>query len=261
MDYELHGKTAIVTGASQGIGRAIARALHQEGVAVMMVGQTPSRLDQAARELGASSAPIHIEVADLSLLAEIERVATDAIRLMGHVDILVNCASRAKVGGFFTMSDADLQEAWQVKGLGYVRMVRAIAPHMMERGDGRIVNIIGTAARTPTTDFIHGAMVNAALVNFTRGISRELARHNVRINAISPGWTLTERQQRSYEMQAMAQGISVEEVLRREAMTIPLGRHVSLDEIAAMTLMLVSDLTPGLTGEDITIDGGMTPSI
>ena len=261
MEYGLRGKTAIVTGASQGIGRAIAHALHQEGVTVTMVGQTRVRLEQAARELDTSIAPVHIQVADLSLLAEIERVTAEAIRLMKRVDILVNCAARNKTAGFFALSDADIQEAWQVKGLGYVRLVRAIAPHMMERTDGRIVNIIGTAARTPAADFIPGAMVNAALVNFTRGISRELARHNVRINSISPGWTLTERQQRSYEMQAMAQGLPGQEILRREAMTIPLGRHVSLDEIAAMTLMLVSDLTPGLTGEDIIIDGGATPSI
>lgn len=261
MDYGLRGKTAIVTGASQGIGRAIARALHREGVTVMMVGQMRARLDQAARELADGGAPIHIEVADLSLLAEIERVAADAIRLMKNVDILVNCAARNKTGGFFSLSDTDIQEAWQVKGLGYTRLVRAIAPHMMERGDGRIVNIVGTAARTPAADFIPGAMVNAALVNFTRGISRELARHNVRINSISPGWTLTERQERSYEMQAMAQGVPVQEIMRRDAMTIPLGRHVSLEEIATMTLMLVSDLTPGLTGEDIVIDGGATPSV
>jgi NAD(P)-dependent dehydrogenase (short-subunit alcohol dehydrogenase family) len=261
MEYGLRGKTAIVTGASQGIGRAIAHALHQEGVTVTMVGQTRARLEQAARELDTSIAPVHIQVADLSLLAEIERVTAEAIRSMKRVDILVNCAARNKTAGFFSLSDTDIQEAWQVKGLGYVRLVRAIAPYMMERSDGRIVNIIGTAARTPSADFIPGAMVNAALVNFTRGISRELARHNVRINSISPGWTLTERQQRSYEMQAMAQGVPVQEILRREAMTIPLGRHVSLDEIAAMTLMLVSDLTPGLTGEDIIIDGGATPSI
>lgn len=261
MEYGLSGKTAIVTGASQGTGKAIARALHHEGVTVMMVGRTRARLDQSARELGPGGAPLLTQVADLSLLAEIERVASQAIRQMKHVDILVNCAAHTKTGDFFAMSDADLQEAWQVKGLGYVRLVRAIAPHMMERGDGRIVNIVGSAARTPTEDFIAGAIVNAALVNFTRGVSRELARHHVRINSISPGWTLTERQQRSFEMQAMAQGIAVDQVRTREAMTIPLGRLVTMDEIAAMTLMLVSDLTPGLTGEDIIIDGGATPSV
>jgi 3-oxoacyl-[acyl-carrier protein] reductase/bacilysin biosynthesis oxidoreductase BacG len=260
MDFGLTGKTAIVTGAGQGIGRAITRALHAEGVATLIVGQTRAKLEQTARDCG-SGAPVYPLVADLSLLAEIERVAKDGIRQLKHVDILVNCAARTKAGGFFSLSDTDIQEAWQVKGLGYIRLVRAIAPHMMERGDGRIINVVGSAARTPTADFIPGAMVNAALVNFTRGISRELARRNVRINSVSPGWTLTERQERSFEMEAMAQNVSVQHVRERAAMAIPLGRHVSMDEIAAMTLLLVSDLAPGLTGEDIIIDGGVTQAI
>lgn len=261
MDFGLSGKTAIVTGAGQGIGRAITRALHAEGVATLIVGQTRAKLEQTARDCGPGGAPVHLLVADLSLLAEIERVASEGLRQLKHVDILVNCAARTKSGGFFALSDADVQEAWQVKGMGYIRLVRALAPHMMERGDGRIVNIVGSAARTPTEDFIPGAMVNAALVNFTRGISRELARRNVRINSISPGWTLTERQERSFEMEAMAQHLSVEQVRERAAMAIPLGKHVGMDEIATMTLLLASDLTPGLTGEDIIIDGGVTQSI
>jgi NAD(P)-dependent dehydrogenase (short-subunit alcohol dehydrogenase family) len=263
MDYGLRGKTAIVTGASQGIGREIARSLHAEGVIVTLVGQTHARLEQTMRELrgAGDGAALHTIVADLSLLGEVERVVAEALQHMGHVDILVNSAARSKTGSFFSMSDADIQDAWQVKGLGYVRLVRAIAPHMMERGDGRIVNIVGTAARTPTADFIAGSMVNAALVNFTRGISRELAHHNVRINSISPGWTLTERLSRSIEMRASAQKIPIEEALQREARSIPMGRHVSLAEIATMTLLAVSDLCPSLTGEDIIIDGGATPSI
>lgn len=263
MEYGLRGKTAIVTGASQGIGREIARSLHNEGVIVTLVGRTRARLDQTARELhsGAESAALHVIAADLSLLGEVERVTNEAIQRMGHVDILINCASHTKSGAFFSMDDADIQDAWQVKGLGYVRLVRAVAPHMIERGDGRIVNIVGTAARTPTTDFIAGSMVNAALVNFTRGISRELAHHNVRINSISPGWTLTERLHRSIEMHADAQKIALTEALQREARSIPTGRHVSMTEVANLTLLAVSDLCPSLTGEDIVIDGGSTPSV
>ncbi len=263
MDYGLRGKTAIVTGASQGIGREIARSLHNEGVIVTMVGQTRTRLEQALLDLRADSdgAALHALVADLSLLGEVERVANEAIEHMGHIDILVNCAAHSTYESFFSMSDADIQDAWQVKGLGYVRMVRAVAPHMMERRDGRIVNIVGTAARTPTADFIAGSMVNAALVNFTRGVSRELARHNVRINSISPGWTLTERLHRSIEMKANAQHLEVTAALQREARSIPTGRHVSMAEVANLTLLTVSDLCPSLTGEDIIIDGGATPSV
>lgn len=267
MDYGLQGKTAIVTGASQGIGREIARALYSEGVTVLMVGQTRSRVEQAARDLagsgpaGAASPPPLTAIADLSLLGEVERVVAEAIARMGHVDILINSAARMKGGSFFSLADSDIQEAWQVKGMGYVRLVRAVAPHMMERREGRIVNIVGSAARTPTNDFLAGAMVNAALVNFTRGVSRELARYNIRINSISPGWTLTERLARSMEMQAAAQGSTLDEALQREARAIPLGRHVTMREIANMTLLAVSDLCPALTGEDIVIDGGSTPSI
>ncbi len=263
MEYGLRGKTAIVTGASQGIGREIARSLRHEGVSVALVGQTRARLDQTLRELRAADQgpALFAIIADLSLLGEVERVVAEALEHMDHIDILVNCAARSKTGAFFTMSDADIQDAWQVKGLGYVRLVRAVAPHMIERRDGRIVNIVGTAARTPTADFIAGSMVNAALVNFTRGISNELARHNVRINSISPGWTLTERLHRSIEMQANAQKIPVDAALQREARIIPTGSHVSMAEIATMTLLAVSDLCPSLTGEDIIIDGGATPSV
>ncbi len=159
------------------------------------------------------------------------------------------------------MSDEDLVDTWQVKALGYMRLVRALAPHMMGRRDGRIINIVGGAARTPTLDFIAGSMVNAALVNFTRGISRELARYNVRINSISPGWTMTERQERSFALQAAARQISADDLERQQSRSIPLNRLVSAHEIATLTMLLVSDKLPSMTGEDIVIDGGATPSV
>jgi NAD(P)-dependent dehydrogenase (short-subunit alcohol dehydrogenase family) len=266
MDLGLKGKTAVVTGASQGIGRAICRALFEEGVSVAMVAQSSDGLQQVARTIGGRAerdlgARLYPIVADLSLRAEVERAAADAIRLLGHVDILVNNAARAKTGDFFAMTEGDLQEVWQVKAFGYVRMVRALAPHMMERKAGSIINVIGNTARTPAEDFIIGSMVNAALVNFTRGIARELARHNVRINAISPGWTKTERLERKFEMQASSEGVSVEDVERREARAIPIHRLATLDEIARLALLLASDCMPTMTGEDVVVDGGATPSI
>ncbi len=264
MELGLHGQTAIVTGASQGIGLSIARAFHAEGITLALVARTEQKLREAARAIAGSDAPrtpIHTLTADLTLRSEIERVASQAIERMGHVDILVNNAARAHTGNFFTMSDEVLQEAWQVKGFGYVGMVRAIAPHMMERHSGNIINIVGSAARTPTEDFIIGSMVNAALVNFTRGISRELGRHNVRINSISPGWTLTERQQRQFEMEAAAKGVTLEEYAERQSRIIPLNRLVTMDEIARLALLLASGTLPALTGEDIVLDGGATRSI
>ena len=110
---------------------------------------------------------------------------------------LASQAGAARAGAFFELSDKDFLDAWQLKLLGYIRMVRAIVPHMAARQDGRIVNIIGAAGRTPPSTFLAGSTTNAALINFTRGISRELAHDNIRINAISPGSTATLSKARS----------------------------------------------------------------
>lgn len=265
MDLQLEGKTAIVTGASQGIGRAIARALHQEGVAVVMVARTRETLRSAADAIAAESptqrAALYPIEADLGLAAEIERVAHESVGRLGHIDILVNNAAQTRYGPFFRTSEAELDHAWEVKALGYVRMVRAIAPLMMERGSGEIINVVGNTARTPTEDFIIGSMVNAALVNFTRGISRELARKHVRINSISPGWTMTESQSRSFAMQAAARGLTPQDVEQREARGVPLGHLVSLDEVARLAVCLAAGLFPSMTGDDLLLDGGAASSI
>lgn len=266
MDFGLSGKTALVTGASRGIGLAITRALLGEGVSVVMVARSAERLNQVANELRGTfdaTAPVavHPVAGDLGVGEEIARIAETALARLQHIDILVNNAASSRTGPFFQLTDRDLVDAWQVKALGYMRLIRAVAPAMMARRSGSIVNIVGDAARTPALDFVHGSMVNAALVNFTRGISRELARANVRINAISPGWTNTERQQESFAREAQQRKVSAAVIEAERARAIPLNRLVSLDEIATLTLLLVSDRLPAMTGEDLVVDGGATPSL
>jgi 3-oxoacyl-[acyl-carrier protein] reductase/bacilysin biosynthesis oxidoreductase BacG len=140
-------------------------------------------------------------------------------------------------------------------------MVRAVVPTMQAQRDGRIVNIVGGAARTPGPTFLPGSTANAALVNFTRGIARELARQNIRIVAISPGSTATERMRRLAEQQAAAQGRGVEEVQAESLRAIPLGHPVDPDEVAALAAFVVSDRVASLTGCEILLDGGATPGI
>src|SRR5690242_6015724 len=111
---------------------------------------------------------------------------------------------------------------------------------MMQRRSGAIVSISGSTARTRTPDFIVGSMINAALVNFTRGLARELARYHVRVNAISPGWTLTERARRCFELQAASRHTTTQDIMEREARAIPSHRLVEMREIATLTLLLLS---------------------
>lgn len=265
MDLKLKGTTAIVTGASQGIGREIARALHREGASIVAVSQNAERLRHGmtyvAESTTGKSAPIHAIVADLALQAEVDRVVSEAMDTYGHVDFLINNAARTRTSNFFDMTDKEIGEAWQVKALGYMRMVRAVVPSMRSQGAGHILNIVGTTARTPAPDFIVGSMVNAALINFTRGVARELARDQIYVNAISPGWTLTERQLRSFELEAAARKETLDQVLSRAARAMPLRRLVTMDEIATLAVLLLSGKFPALTGEEIILDGGATPSI
>jgi 3-oxoacyl-[acyl-carrier protein] reductase/bacilysin biosynthesis oxidoreductase BacG len=282
MDFRLEGKTAVVTGASQGIGREVARALYSEGIALAIVGRHAATLEEALVHIAAGpdaagpdaagpdaaatrgptqAAPIYLVEADLGLQAEVERAAREAERRLGHIDFLVNNAAQVPSVEFFEMSDRAIEEAVAVKLLGYVRMVHELAPHMKQRGGGAIVNIVGSTARTPTPDFIIGSMINAALINFTRGIARELARHRVRVNSISPGWTMTDRQREVFERQAAARGVSTAVFIQGEARKIPAQHLVEMDEIATLTLLLLSDLIPSMIGEELILDGGLTPSI
>jgi NAD(P)-dependent dehydrogenase (short-subunit alcohol dehydrogenase family) len=267
MEMHLEGKTALVTGGSAGIGLACAKALVAEGVSVAIAGRSAERLAGArgALEEVAAARPVPAPrvvtiVADLSEADDVTRTAALARAALGRIDILINCAGSALGGPFFSLADEAFLNAWTLKLLGYIRMVRAVAPEMMERGDGRIVNIVGGAGRTPGPTFLSGSTANAALLNFTRGISRELATRNVRINAISPGTTATERAERTIVAEVAA-GRTAEEARAARLERIPLRRLTEPDEIASMALLLVSDRTASMTGAEVLIDGGVAPGV
>ncbi|TBL75140.1 SDR family oxidoreductase [Paenibacillus thalictri] len=265
MKLGLAGKTAIVTGASAGIGLACSKALLEEGVSVVMVARDPERMRQAVEQVVQEQPEAEVRIAvvsgDMRQQETVKLAVETALSRFGRIDILINNAGSARAGAFFELPEEAFLEAWNLKLLGYIRMVREAAPHMMSQGDGRIVNIVGAAGRTPSANFLAGSTSNAALLNFTRGVSKELAKSGVRINAISPGTTATERAQRLAEQHAEAKGISVEAQKAETSASIPLGHMADPAEIAAMALLLVSDLVPSITGTEIVIDGGQQPGV
>ena len=267
MDLQLTGKNALITGGSAGIGLACARMLVSEGVNVAIASRSAEKLADAEATLEAiagkrpGTPPRIVTIAaDLARLDDVERTARDAAAAFGQIDILINNAGSAMGGSFFKLADSAFLDAWTLKLLGYIRMCRAVAPAMVARRSGAIVNIAGGAGRTPAPTFLTGSTGNAAILNFTRGLSKELAPHNVRVNAISPGTTATERADRLL-LNDVSETKTIEAVRAERDAKLLMGRITHPDEIAAMAALIVSDRVPTMTGGEVVIDGGAQPGV
>ena len=262
MELGLRGKTAVVTGASKGIGRAIARALAVEGVDLAICARTEGDITRAAAEItDATGAAVHPLAADLSRAEEVERFAAFAMERLGRVDILVNNAGAIPAGTIDSLDDETWRGAYDLKLWGYIRLTRALLPQMRGRGAGAILNIIGNAGRQPSATYIAGGPANAALMNFTKGLAADAGRHGIRVNAINPGPIRTERHEALTATQARARGLTPEEVEREAARAIPLGRAGTPEEVATVAVFLVSDAASYVHGAIIPVEGGLTAGI
>ncbi len=264
MDLELTDKTAIVTGGSRGIGKAIARQLALEGVDVAIVGRTPEALEAAAEELRAETGrrilPI---VADTGRDADVKAMVARAAAELGHLDILVNCAARpggqAPPPALAEITDELFWDDVNVKVMGYLRCCREVAPYMIRQGWGRIISISGLAARS--TGSIIGSMRNIAVVAMTKNLADELGPHGINVTVVHPGTTRTEKTPGVVAAQAAKLGISPEEVERRMGQANALGRLIDAREIAYVVAFLASPKSVAINGDVIAAGGGALRSI
>ena len=262
MELGLKGKTALVTGGSKGIGRAVAHGLAAEGVQVMICSRDADALGRAAREIQtATGAAVATTAADLSELAAVSRVAAEATSRLGRIDILVNNAGAIKGGDFLTMPDEEWVRGWNLKLLGYIRMAREVLPVMQRQGGGRIINVVGAAARNPSPTYMTGGAANAALINFTKALADLGASANVLVTGVSPGPVKTERWDNLVRQQAKASGADVDSYLKEQNAHMPLGRIALPEEVADLVCFLASARAAFLTGITITLDGGGTRGV
>lgn len=263
MDLGISGKTAIVTGASTGIGRAIADEFAQNGVRVVIVSRNAEHLLAAARQISnqckAEVFPVAADVADP---AEPARVVSSAVERFGSVDILVNNAGRAHAGGILDTSDADWREMTETKLSAMRRFCQAAIPHMRKRHWGRIVNISSIGGIYPNYKLMVSHALSAAINNLTRSMALELAHDGILVNAIGVGAVLTENWAHNMlpEVRKRRQEIarkSDEELVKLlgEEMT-PVGRFGRSEEIAAIAAFLASVRNGFVTGDTIQASGG-----
>ncbi len=261
MDLGLTGKVALVSGASRGIGRAIAQALAREGCDIVAAARSAEALqdlaDGVARETGRQVVPC---IADLREGDGIARAIGTAEQEFRRLDILVNNAGTTRRGDVFTLGEMDWHEGFALKFFGYVRMTRAAWP-LLKSARGSIVNIIGIGGRTPGAEFAIGGSVNAGLLAFTKTMAEIGIRDGVRVNAINPGAIETDRLLPRLRRHAEARGVSLDEARRALPREMGVERFGRAEEIGDAVAFLASARAGYLQGALIDIDGGATRTL
>ena len=262
MELGLHGKVAIVTGGSKGIGRAIALALAQEGVDVAICARGTPALEEAANTIQSSTGRRVLPITtDVTLQQDVRMLVKSTVAELGSVDILVNNAVNSVQGAFTELPDGAWQDHFNVKVMGYIRCAREVIPHMKAQGWGRIINIAGDGARSLRPYAMSNGVTNAGLTNLTKNLSSHLAEDGIMVNCVHPASTMTDRLRRILEQQAQRDSTSFEEVERNAVRDIPLGRMIEAAEIADLVLFLASDKASAITGQAIAVDGGIATGI
>ncbi len=266
MDLQLKGRRALVTGSSSGIGVAIARLLASEGVSVVVHGRNVERASAVAADLERARATVAVATGDLATDDGAAEVVEAALAAFDGIDILVNNAGGAHAGeaSWFTTPIDAILETYEANTVAAVRLIRALAPAMRDRGWGRIINIATAAAVTPTSGQPDYGPSKAAMINMSLGLSKALKNTGVTSNVVSPGMVRTQgleeyltnfAQQRGLEDVASAEKV----MLKGIGQTV--GRIGEVDDIAYAVAMLASPRSDFINGTNLHVDGGISPSI
>ena len=257
---EFSDKVVVVTGGSRGIGRAIAQSFACEGAQTVLAASSQQNLDAAAAAIG-NAGPKPLTVAgDLKTLAACEGLHTFVQEKFGRCDVLVNNAGATRSGNLLELPDAAFHDGFALKYYACVRLSRLFWP-MLKETEGHVVNIIGGAARTPDPLFLIGGSVNAAMANFSKGLSGLGKKDGVNVNVIHPGLTETDRVTTLFQQRAQASGVTPEEIRKQSMAKDGLRRIGQPGDVAELALFLCSEHARHIQGAAIAVDGGQTTGL
>ena len=255
----LQGRKVIITGAGDGIGRALALAFAKEGALVAVCARSQDRLDSLSGEIESAG---HLFIsADLGKVEGVEAFHESVMKQLGQVDVLINnVGAILKLANFFELTDQDWEDSFQINLMSAVRLTRLCIPSLKQSTCARVINISSIAAASPQEVFPHYSAMKAGLSNFTVSLAQTLAPDQIRVNSISPGpvWS------KSWEDVAREQsnGSSLEqtrkEIMEQTGKTIPLNRMGMPEDLTGLALFLASDQSAWITATNFTVDGGLT---
>lgn len=264
MNLGLRGKVGIVCAASAGLGRATAIALAREGASIVVCSREKKRITAAAAEMrrtAAKGAEVVPMVADMSSAADIVRLVNATLKRFGRVDILVSNAGGPPVAAFPDLSDDAWEQGARLTLMSTVRCIRAVLPHMRKQGWGRIITITSITARQPINDLVISSSIRPGLLGLTKVLGNQYAADGICINAVAPGFILTDRQKEIGAARAKSKGITFDEHLKESAREVPIGRFGRPEELADVIAFLCSERASYVTGTTITVDGGLARGI
>ncbi len=270
MNLQLDDQHVLITGGSKGIGLACAAGFLREGARVTLASRDPANLDRAVQTLLAAHpaansanlrARIHTLSADLRHIDAAEQAVTQAVAALGPVDVLVNSAGAAQRTPPDELTAQSWHDAMDAKFFSYVHVMNAVVKQMAQRGAGNIVNVIGNGGKVASPEHLPGGAANAALMLVSAGLAAAYGPRGVRVNAVNPGATLTDRLQSGLEASARLHRITTDEALTRATQKIPLGRLAQPEEVANVVLFLASQQASYVTGVVIGMDGGTTAMV
>ncbi len=248
--FDLTGRTALVTGASRGIGAAIALALANAGADVAVNSRSVETLEKVAQQVEEHGRRAVMVPADVTDVAAAKGMVAAAIEGLGHLDIVVNNAGgTAFMVPFTQLRFTGWEKVMRLNVESAVHVLQAAGPHLLERGSGSVINVASVAGLGATPALSPYGASKAALISLTRSLAREWAHAGIRVNALCPGWTATELNRELWSNEEFSAGMTA---------TIPMGRWGRADEMAGPALFLASDASSFMTGQTLIIDGGQT---
>jgi 3-oxoacyl-[acyl-carrier protein] reductase len=260
MEIRLDGKSAVITGASKGLGLAMAERFAASGADVAILARTPATLEEAKRKIQANTkGKVAAVSCDVAKAADIRKAFDQVMSELGKIDILVNNAGQSTRGPSEEVTDEMWQADLDLKLFAQVRLARLVFPQMKQRRWGRIINVLNIGAKAPGADSAPTSVSRAAQMAFSKVLSHEGAPHNVLVNSLHVGVIVSDQIVRRHQREGA--NVSLEEFIRQAGRAVPLGRMGRAEEFANIACFLASDAASYVTGCAINVDGGRSPVV